>query len=291
MARIVGAMSASHAPSIPALDRDGSPATRALFAGFARLRKHLLALRPDVLLVIYDDHVDNFFFNAFPTFSIGVGEAFEAADEGRGVADTPPITGRPVLATALARHLIEQGGFDLTICEELKVDHGVLVPVSELRESAALPIVPLVINTVQPPYPTARRCWALGRALAAAIEAAPGDDRVAVIATGGLAHQLGGERFGWIDEAFDRNFLKLLVEGPREAVAELSNEEIEAAGNGTNEIRNWIVCAAAVPTAPAELVYYEPLGITGTGILLYDLQDGRGGGAPAAAATAQMGAR
>jgi protocatechuate 4,5-dioxygenase beta chain len=271
MARIVGAMSASHAPSIATLDRDGSPPIRALFRGFAAMRERIAALQPDALVVVYDDHVDNFFFNAFPTFAIGVGESFAPADEGRGAADVPPIPGRPKLAGAIARHLIEQGGFDLTICHELRADHGLFVPMNEVKEQE-LPIVPIVINTVQEPFPTARRCWTLGRALAAAIEAAPGEDRIVIVGTGGLAHQLGGERFGWIAEEFDRRFLKLLTDGPREAVAEYTNDEIDAAGNGTNEIRNWIAVAGAVPVAPARVVYYEPLGITGTGILLYDVE-------------------
>ncbi|MHB8574565.1 MAG: DODA-type extradiol aromatic ring-opening family dioxygenase [Dehalococcoidia bacterium] len=271
MARIVGAMSASHAPSIPTLDRDATPQTRGLFDGFTVLGEHLAALRPDALVMVYDDHVDNFFFNAFPTFSIGVGESFAPADEGRGAPNARPLPGHSALARAIAAHLVEEGGFDMTVCEELRADHGAFVPTIVIPGLRDVPIVPIVVNTVQEPMPSARRCWQLGQALAVALAAAPGDERVALIGTGGLAHQLGGPRFGWIAEEFDRRFLQLITSGPREALTELTNQEIAAAGNGTNEIRNWIVVAGAVPDAPARVIYYEPLGITGTGIVLYDM--------------------
>ena len=272
MARIVSAMVASHAPSIGTItDWNSSPQVRALGDGFEVLRRHIHELQPDVLVLVYDDHVDNFFFNAFPTFSIGIGESYPPADEGHGPADVPHLPGAPEMSAFIARHLVEQSEFDMNVCQELAVDHGVLVPMRLVRPEFDMRVIPLVINTVQRPCPTARRCWQLGRALAAAIAAWPGDERVALLATGGLAHQLGGERFGWIAEDFDRRFLGLLTDGPREAVGELTNDEIDAAGNGTNEIRNWIAVAGAVPHAPARVVYYEPLGITGTGIVLYEV--------------------
>lgn len=275
MAQIVGAMAASHAPSIGAItDWDSSPQVRALGDGFEALRRHIHDLRPDVLVLVYDDHVDNFFFDAFPTFSVGVGESYASADEGHGPADVPPLPGAPELSAFIARYLVEQGELDMNVCHELAVDHGVLVPLRLVRPEFDMRIIPIVINTVQPPMPTARRCWHLGRTLRAAIESWPGDERVALLATGGLSHQLGGDNFGWIAEDFDRRFLGLLTDGPREAIAELTNAEIDAAGNGTNEIRNWIAVAAAVPDALARVVYYEPLVITGTGILLYEVGSG-----------------
>jgi len=271
MARLVGAMAASHAPSIGAItDWGRSPSTRALRDGFDELHARITEARPDVIVLIYDDHVDNFFFNALPAFAIGVGESHAAADEGRGAPDLPPLPGAPAMAAFLARHLIEEGEFDLTVCHELAVDHGVLVPLRLLEWGTSVHVIPIVINGVEPPMPTARRCWRFGQALAAAIDAWPGSERVLLLGTGGLSHQLGGRDFGRIDEAFDRRFLEYLCDGPREAIAELTNEEINGAGNGANEIRNWIAVAGAVPNAPARLVYYEPLGITGTGIIVFD---------------------
>jgi len=265
VANLVGAFAFSHAPSIGSHNRDSSPQWRTVFEGFDELQRRILALAPDTLVMVYDDHLDNYFLNALPTFSIGCASSYGTADEGYGPQDLLPVGGHEPLSWHLATTLIE-GGFDLTVCQELLFDHGVLVPLP-LIGGRDKRIVPIVVNTVQPPLPTARRCWQLGQALAAAIRAFPGGERVVVCGTGGLAHQLGGRKMAWIASEFDRRFLGYLTDGPRAKIAEYTSAEIMAAGNGTNEIRNWIVAAATFPDARGELIRYEAFGLTGVGMV------------------------
>jgi protocatechuate 4,5-dioxygenase, beta chain len=276
MANLVGSFAFSHAPSIGRNNRDSSPQWRAVFDGFDELQRRLLALEPDTLVVVYDDHLDNFFLDCLPTYAIGCAASYGVADEGYGRKDLPPVRGHEALSWHLATSLIE-AGFDLTVCQELLFDHGVLVPLP-LVGGRDKRIVPIVVNTVQPPMPTARRCWQLGRALGEALRAYPGDERIVVCGTGGLAHQLGGRKMSWIATDFDRQFLRYLTAGPRSKVAEYSSEEIMSAGNGTNEIRNWIIAAGTFPEADGDLILYEAFGLTGVGMIQLSSPTGLGRG-------------
>lgn len=276
MARIVAAAAASHAPSIGTIrDPSVSPEWRRVFDGFGTVREAFAKARPDVLVVVANDHLDSFFLSAMPAFAIGAAPEYPPADEGYGRPESPPILGREDLGTFLVEQAYE-AGFDPLIARELAVDHGVNIVYPLVRPERDLPIVPIIQNTAAPPLPTARRCWQLGRFLAGAIARWPGEERVALIGTGGLAHQLGGRNMGWIAEDFDRRMLDLLTAGPREDLAALTNAEIDAAGNGTNEIRNWITVAAAVGDAPGRVVAYEKILVTGTGIVLWDLPSDSG---------------
>lgn len=271
MGQLVAAIATSHAPSIGTVkDPDAHPQWRTIFAGFRVLRERLAAARPDVLIVVYDDHLDTFFYNAMPAYAIGVAAEFGHADEGYDRPERPPVCGHPALASWLAAEGL-LAGFDWTVAHELVVDHGVTIPLAQMRPENDLAVIPIVQNCAAPPLPTARRAWQLGAFLAEAIGRWPGPERIALIGTGGLSHQLGGPKMGWIAEEFDRQFLSWLVDGPRERVARLTNAEIAAQGNGTNEIRNWITVAGAVPTALATLVAYEPLLLTGTGMVVFNL--------------------
>ena len=271
MAHLVAGAAASHAPSIGTIkDPSVTPEWQRVFAGFDVIREAFRRARPDVLLIIYNDHLDHFFLDAMPAFAIGAAPEFPAADEGYGRPEEPPVPGHEGLGLFLVEQAY-QSGFDPLIARELAVDHGVRIILPLIRPERDLPIVPVLQNCVAPPLPTARRCWEFGRFLADAIRRWPGSERVAVMGTGGLAHQLGGRNMGWIAEAFDRRVLGLLTEGSRAELAALTNEEIAAAGNGTNEVRNWITAAAAVGDAPGRVIAYEKILVTGTGIVLWDV--------------------
>lgn len=271
MGRLVAGTAMSHAPSIGTIkDPSVTPEWRKVFDGFNVVRDAFAAARPDVLIVVYDDHLDNFFLNAMPAFAIGAAPEYPPADEGYGRPESPPVRGREDISLFFIEQAYAEG-FDPTCARELAVDHGVNIVYPLIRPERDLPIIPVVQNCVAPPLPTARRCWELGRFLARAIERWPGPERFAVVGTGGLAHQLGGRNMGWIAEGFDRKVLDLATIGNRAALAELSNDEIAAAGNGTNEVRNWITVAAAVGDAPGRVVVYEKILVTGTGIVLWDL--------------------
>jgi hypothetical protein len=121
------------------------------------------------------------------------------------------------------------------------------------------PIVPIVVNEVDDPMPTMRRCLAFGSLLKAAIESYPEDLRVAILATGGLSHFIGEPGMGQIDEAFDRTCISLFEKGDPAALAATLERDVRHTGNGGHEVRNWVVAHAAAGAQGFELIGYHPL--------------------------------
>jgi hypothetical protein len=249
MARIVGGIGSSHAPSMgrawdSGLQKD--PQWAPVFDGYEPAQHWLEAQRPDLLVIFYNDHMNRFFFDAYPTFALGVGEVHPQADEGWGKRNLPDLRGHPDFAWHLARSLIEDE-FDPTICQEMSVDHGILSVLPVLGSSAlATPVVPIAINVIQHPLPTARRLFRLGAAVRRAIESYQQDLRVMVFGTGGLSHQLHGERFGMVNEAWDNEFMDLLEHDP-ETLAALPHQDWMLRG-GTEgvEMIIWLAMRSAL---------------------------------------------
>ena len=109
MARIIGGIAASHTPTIGfAYDRDRreDPAWKPVFEQFAPLAQWLREKKPDVLVLICNDHVTSFFFDHYSAFTLGVGAEWPVADEGAGARDLPPIAGDPALAAHIGRSLM-----------------------------------------------------------------------------------------------------------------------------------------------------------------------------------------
>jgi gallate dioxygenase len=219
MARIIGGIAASHTPTIGfAYDRNkrDDPAWAPIFENFAPLSAWLATKRPDVLIFIYNDHVTSFFFDHYSAFALGVGAEWQVADEGAGPRDLPPIRGHPQLAAHIGQSLMADE-FDMAFFQHRPLDHGCFSPLSVLcPHEPAWPvrIVPLQMGVLQFPIPTARRFYRLGQALRRAIESYPDDLRVAIAATGGLSHQVHGERAGFNNPAWDQRFLDLFERDP-----------------------------------------------------------------------------
>ena len=273
MARVVAGIGCSHAPSIAhAYDHrlTEDPPWRPLFSAFARARQWLLEQNPDALVVIYNDHVDQYFFDAWPTFTIGLAEEYQIADEGWGPRAFPPVPGHAALARHLGARLVEDG-FDLAASQRMVLDHGFLSPLPLLDQVGhewQIPVVPMTINVVQPPLPTPQRCWALGEALARAIQSFPEDRRVAVVGTGGLSHQLTGPTFGLVSPEWDRKFLQLLQETPQELTSYSIADFARLGGEHSIEVVQWLAMRAALPSdAKTELQFYYPYGLMGYGIV------------------------
>ena len=152
------------------------------------------------------------------------------------------------------------------------LDHGVTVPMPYLCPDHNIPIVPIFVNCLLPPLPSLQRCFALGQCIAEALRHWDETERIGLVATGGLSHDIVSEKQGFVDEELDREVLHLLSEGPRSALAELSDERLVASGNGTAEIRNWIVLAGALPQERARctVVAYEVMSLTGTAQVVFD---------------------
>ena len=185
----------SHIPAVGvAIDkgRTEDPYWAPYFAKLPPVRDWIAGVRPDVCIVVYNDHANAFSLELIPTFALGMAERFGIADEGFGRRPVPEVMGHPELAWHLAESLILDE-FDLTLVNEMEVDHGLTVPLSvAFGQPEAWPckVIPLAVNVVQYPPPTGNRCYRLGQAIRRAIDSYPGDERVVIFGTGGLSHQL-----------------------------------------------------------------------------------------------------
>ncbi len=275
--RVVGGVGLSHVPSVGvAVDRGKmqTPAWKPLWDAYVPVREWLGNLQPDVAIVVYNDHGADFTFDKYPTFAIGVADSYAIADEGFGTRPLPPVRGDADFSIHLVESLIDQE-FDLTVCQELAVEHGFLVPMNLCFEHDAqgwpVAAVPLQVNVVQHPLPTGRRCFSLGRALRKAVETYPGELKVVVLGTGGMSHQLQGKRFGYMNEAFDRMFLDELEANPEKLAAMSHQELMEQAGAEAVELIMWHVMRGAL-SANARRVhrhYYAPM-TTGIGLVTFE---------------------
>jgi gallate dioxygenase len=283
MATFVGGIAASHTPTIGfAFDRDkrDDPVWAPIFTAFAPLAEWLERRRPDVLLFVYNDHVTSFFFDHYSAFALGVGERWAVADEGGGPRDLPPVAGDPKFAAHLARSLTADE-FDLSFFQDRPLDHGCFSPLSMLLpHEGGWPtrLVPLQVGVLQFPIPTARRCLRLGQALRRAIESYPEPLRVAIVATGGLSHQVHGERAGFNNSAWDERFLELFESDPERLAAMTHAEYAELGGVEGAEIIMWLVLRGAM--APRihclHRSYYLP-SMTAIATAIYeDVADERG---------------
>jgi len=231
-------------------------------AAYARVKAELVAARPDVICVIGGDHIEGFFLNAVPAFAVYVG-ATVSGQFGRYA-----YTFR--VHESLARAILEQGierEFDLTYSQDVALDYAFYVPLHFTLPDASLPIVPLYVNVYLPPQPTPRRCYAWGSALRAILDARP--ERVALMASGGLSHYPGTDRYASPDFEFDRQLLATLGEGRGAETARLTAEELDKAGNV--ELRTWITLLGAVGDARADLVCYEPSWHHGNAVVMWPL--------------------
>ena len=232
MAKIIGAIATSHTPTIGfAFDRNKQhdPVWAPIFEAFAPVQQWIAERKPDVLFFIYNDHVTSFFFDHYSAFTLGIGEQYEVADEGGGKRDLPPVAGHSALARHVGRSLMADE-FDMSFFQDKPLDHGCFSPLSMLcprdpQQGWPVQIVPLQVGVLQFPVPSARRCYKLGQALRHAIESYPEDLKVAVVATGGLSHQVHGERAGFNNPAWDQQFLDLIERDP-EQLAGMTQAEL-----------------------------------------------------------------
>lgn len=278
MATIIGAIASSHTPTIGfALDagKQQDPAWAPIFAAYAPVSTWLAEARPDVLLVIYNDHVTSFFFDHYSAFALGVGESWSPADEGGGPRALPPVSGHPALARHVGASLMADE-FDMSFFQHKALDHGCFSPLSVMVPHDAeagwpVSVIPLQVGVLQAPAPSARRCYKLGQAIRRAVESYPEDLRVAVVATGGLSHQVHGERCGFNNTAWDHKFLDLFESDP-EALLELTYADYARLGGFESaEVVMWMVMRGAM-AARIECKhrdYYLP-SMTGIAVAVYE---------------------
>jgi len=284
MATITGSVYTSHVPAIgAALDggKTHEPYWQKVFAGYEYSKRWIAAPgnRPDVVILVFNDHASAFSLEMIPTFAIGTAAEFAPADEGWGPRPVPPIIGHPELAAHLVQSVI-QDDFDLTIVNRMDVDHGLTVPMSLLfGQPAAWPVkvIPFAVNVVQYPVPSGRRCYALGQALRRAVSSFDQDLKVQVWGTGGMSHQLQGARAGLINREWDNAWMDQLIDSPEKTAAIPHIEYVREAGSEGIELVMWLIARGAMADAaggPKPRVihrfYHVPASNTAVGHLILE---------------------
>jgi len=266
MARIIGGVAASHTPTIGfAYDqhKQDDPSWAPIFKAFKPVEDWFKEKKPDAIVYVFNDHVTSFFFDHYSAFTLGIGEEYPVADEGGSPRDLPAIKGDPKLAAHIASSLVTDE-FDLSYFQGKPLDHGFFSPMSVLldRPDGQWPtkIVPLQVGVLQFPIPTAARCFKLGKALRRAIESYPEDIDVAVVATGGLSHQVHGEGAGFNNPEWDHKFLDAITDDPTALTRMTHAEYARLGGFEGAEVIMWLVMRGALSAKVNKLhqAYYLP---------------------------------
>ena len=277
MARIISGMGTSHVPGVGAAIDNGKtdePYWKPLFVGFEPLRAWHRKHVPDVNIIVFNDHATSFSLDKYSTFTLGVAETFKPADEGWGPRKVPDVQGHPDLAWHILEQLIFEE-FDMAVAGSLDVDHGLTVPLSIAYDQPnqwPTAVIPLCVNVIQYPQPTALRCYKLGQAIKRAIEKFDQDLTVSIWGTGGLSHQLGGERAGVVNPEFDKVFLDNIVSDPLANTRFTHTDFIREAGCEGIEMIMWNVMRGALNEKVNEVYrfYHIPVSATAYGAMILE---------------------
>lgn len=277
MARITAGIATSHVPLLGrAIDagQTEEPYYKPIFSGYEFSRRWEAQNKPDVVILVYNDHASAFSLDFVPTFAIGCAEEFRPADEGFGPRPVPVVKGAPDLAWHIAQSVIEQD-FDLTIINKMDVDHGLTVPLSLMfGQPDAWPcrVIPLAVNVVVYPPPSGRRCYALGKAIRNAVNSFDQDLNVQVWGTGGMSHQLQGPRAGLINQPWDKRFLDRLADAPEELAAIPHIEYVRETGSEGIEMVMWLIMRGALGARVREVHrhYHVPASNTAVGHIILE---------------------
>jgi protocatechuate 4,5-dioxygenase beta chain len=277
VARIIAGVASSHVPAIGAAIDNGrteEPYWKRVFSGFEKSKEWMAKTRPDVAIVVYNDHASAFSVEMIPTFALGCAAEFPPADEGWGPRPVPVVQGHPELASHIAQSVILDE-FDLTIVNKMAVDHGLTVPLNLLFGSPKqwpCPVIPLAVNVVMYPPPTGHRCFMLGKAIRKAVESYPQDLRVLMFGTGGMSHQISGPRAGLINSKFDKGFLDNLVRNPAKLARIPHVEYMREAGAEGIEMVMWLIMRGALEERVDEVYrfYTVPASNTAVGHIILE---------------------
>jgi protocatechuate 4,5-dioxygenase beta chain len=277
MARLIAGMGTSHVPGVGAAMDNGKTHEDywvELFKGFEPLRAWHAENTPDVTIVVFNDHATSMSLNHYSTFMMGVGEQFQPADEGWGSRKVPVVEGHPELAWHIVEDLI-LNEFDMAVTADFDVDHGLTVPLSiayDQPDAWPTKVIPLCVNVIQYPQPTPLRCFKLGQAIRRAVESFDEDITVGIWGTGGLSHQLGGERAGVVNPDFDKRFLDNLVNDPMANTKLTHTDFIREAGAEGIEMIMWNVMRGALNDSVREAYrfYHIPVSATAYGAIILE---------------------
>ena len=277
MAKLIGGLGTSHVPSIGAAIDKGlrdTPDWKPFFDGYIPGQDWVKEHKPDVAVVIFNDHGNSFFLDKVPTFAVGCAEEYRPVDEGWGPRAIPPFKGAVDFSWHFIDTLIENR-FDPMICQEIEVDHGIQVPMELFWGRPAewpVRVVPIFVNVIQYPIPLPSRCYEMGRVLRQAIESYPGNERFVVLGTGGLSHQLQGARAGFVNPQADQAFLNDIATDP-DKLANMSREQyVEMFGSEGAELMMWLVMRGAMDrdVVIRHKHYFVPASMTGAGMIVME---------------------
>ena len=277
MARIVAGVATSHIPAIGAAwdnKKTEEPYWQPVFKGFERSKDWIAKVKPDVCIVVYNDHASAFSLELIPTFAIGCAAEFPIADEGWGPRPVPPVKGHPELASHIVQSVVLDE-FDLTIVNKMAVDHGLTVPLTLMfgqPDEWPCPVIPLAVNVVVYPVPTGNRCYNLGKAIRKAVASYDKDLRVVIFGTGGMSHQIQGPRAGLINKEFDTAFLDGLTRDPERLARIPPLEYLRDAGAEAIELVMWLIMRGALGDNVREVYrfYHVPASSTGVGNIILE---------------------
>ena len=277
MAKLIAGVMTSHVPAIgAALDngKSGEPYWQKVFSGYEESKNWLAEIKPDVVILVYNDHATAFSLEIIPTFALGCADEYIPADEGWGARPVPVVKGDPDLAGHIAQSVILDE-FDLTIVNKMEVDHGLTVPLSLMcgqPKEWPFKVIPLCVNVIQYPPPTGNRCYNLGKAIRKAVESYDKDLRVVIFGTGGMSHQLQGPRAGFINSEFDNRFLDKLSTDPVALTKIPHLEYIREAGSEGIEMVMWLIARGALDEDAKEIrrFYHVPASNTAVGHMILE---------------------
>ena len=267
----------SHVPAVGvAIDQGNTQDDywKPLFDGFEKSKEWIAEVKPDVVIAVYNDHATAFSLEIIPTFALGCAAEYQPADEGWGPRPVPVVKGHPELAWHIAQSVILDE-FDLTIVNQMEVDHGLTVPLSLMfgqPEAWPCPVIPLCVNVVQYPPPTGNRCYNLGKAIRKAVDSFDQDLKVVIFGTGGMSHQLQAQRAGLINKEFDARFLENLVHDPKADAAIPHVEYLREAGSEGIELVMWLIMRGALDDEVTEVHrhYHVPASNTAVGHIILE---------------------
>lgn len=280
MARITAGVGCSHVPAIGVAMDTGITEDdywKPVFAGFEKSREWMKEQKADVIFLVYNDHCTAFDASCIPTFALGCAAEFTPADEGFGPRPVPVVKNHQEMASHIAQSLILDE-FDMTIMNEMEVDHGLTVPLSvmfgDVPQDGEWPalVIPLCVNVVQYPAPTGNRCYNLGKAIRKAVESYDEDLNVVIFGTGGMSHQLQYKRAGLINPEWDKMFLDKLTSDPVGLAQMPHVEYMREAGSEGVEMVMWHVMRGALDEEVEEVHrhYHVPASNTAVGHIILE---------------------
>ena len=279
MVRIIGGVATTHVPSIGkaiADKKQSDPYWQPFFQGFDYVHRWLAREQPDIAVVFYNDHGLNFFLDKMPTFAVGAANEYRNEDEGWGIPVSRSADGDAALSWHIINALVADE-FDITMCQEMLIDHAVTIPMALMWPGKAWPvkIVPIAINTVQHPLPSMARCFKLGQSVGRALASYDKDLRVLVVGTGGLSHQLDGQRAGFINKEFDKACMDAIGPNPEALTRYSVHDVVEQAGAQGVEFLNWMAMRGALTGQVTEMHrnYHVPISNTAAATLVLQNSD------------------